>query len=522
MKNLLEKPEPLHPLYKGGGRAPGAHPPRIRKAFGLLLVLALLLAACGPGEAGPAPTGEGGPEIELQDCQLSAPGLSQRLSARCGTLQVYEDPASASGRQISLKIAVYPAVSRNPEPDPLFFLTGGPGQAATESFLQLYPAFDRIHQRRDIVLVDQRGTGASNPLRCPNLDDEDLLEEAEIEPLIDACLAGLEADPRFYTTSAAIEDLERVRAALGYGQINLYGLSYGTRTALSYLGRYPEQVRAVILDGVLPQSEILGLDMAPDAQRALDLLFERCREERGCNEAFPNLEADFQALLAELEVAPATVEVNDPVSGEPVEVELSAQEVATAVRLLTYAPETAALVPVLIHTTRETGDYARLASQYLILSRQLSESLSEGMYYSVVCSEDVPFYNPEQAARAAQGTYLSSLEWEQTFEICSRWPQGQIPQDFKEPVRSEAPVLLLSGELDPVTPPENAEQAAQTLPNSLHLVAPGQGHNVIYRGCLPRLAADFIEQGAVEGLDTACVQEIRPMPFFVNFNGPQP
>ncbi len=491
-------------------------------SFILLLVLVLAPAACSPGEAGPTPSAEGSPEIELEACQLSAPGLAQHLSARCGTLQVYEDPASSAGRQISLNIAVFPAVSRNPAPDPLFFLTGGPGQAATESFLQLYPAFDRIHQSRDIVLVDQRGTGASNPLRCENLEDEDLPEEVQIAPLIEACLSGLEADPRFYTTSAAVEDLERVRAALGYDQINLYGLSYGTRAALSYLDGYPEQVRAVILDGVLPQDEILGLNMAPDAQRALDLLFERCQEESGCREAFPDLEAGFQALLEALQAEPVQVTVPHPVSGEPVEVELSAQEVASTVRLLTYAPETAALAPLLIHTARETGDYARLASQYLIVTQQLSESLSEGLYYSVVCSEDAPFYSPEQAEQAARDTYLSSLEWEETFEICSRWPQGEIAADFKEPVQSGVPVLLLSGEMDPVTPPENAEQAARTLSNSLHLVAPGQGHNVIFRGCLPRLAGDFIEQGSLEGLNGACVQDIRPMPFFVNFNGPEP
>jgi pimeloyl-ACP methyl ester carboxylesterase len=462
-------------------------------------------------------------KIELEDCQLAAAGLAQRLPARCGSLSVYENRPAGSGRQISLNIALIPANSREPEPDPLFFLTGGPGQAATEAYLLLSPAFERIHQKRDIVLVDQRGTGRSNPLQCSNIaDTEGPEQEVDWKPLIDECLEDLEADPSFYTTSIAMEDLDQVRAALGYERINLYGVSYGTRAALTYLRQYPERVRAVILDGVVPQTEILGLNMAPDAQRVLDQLFLRCAAETACREAFPDLKPDFESLLRELEEEPVQVTIPDPVTSEPVELSFTPEKLASALRLLTYAPETTALLPLLIHHTAETGNFDRLASQYLLVIQQLAESLSEGMYNSVICSEDVPFYNLQQAEQAASQTYLRSLSFEETFEICSLWPKGQIPSDFKQPVESQVPVLLLSGELDPVTPPENAEEAAETLPNSLSLVAAGQGHNVIFRGCLPRIAADFIEAGSTQNLDTACMKKIRPAPFFLNFNGPNP
>jgi pimeloyl-ACP methyl ester carboxylesterase len=488
--------------------------------------LLLLLAACSSRQAVSTETETGSTspgQIELVDCQLAAAGLAQRLPARCGSLAVYENRQAGTGRQINLNLALIPANSRDPEPDPLFFLAGGPGQAATESYLLLSPAFERIHQKRDIVLVDQRGTGRSNPLQCKDIPDtQDTEEEIDWRALIRACLEDLEADPSLYTTSIAMEDLDQVRAALGYEQINLYGVSYGTRAALTYLRQYPERVRAVILDGVVPQTEILGLNMAPDAQRVLDQLFLRCAAETPCREAFPDLKTDFESLLRELEEEPVQVTIPDPVTSEPVELTFTPEKLASALRLLTYAPETTALLPLLIHHAAETGNFDRLAAQYRLVTQQLDESLSEGMYNSVMCSEDLPFYNLQQAEQAASQTYLRSLSFGETFEICSLWPKGEIPADFKQPVESEAPVLLLSGGLDPVTPPDNAEEAAETLPNSLSLVAAGQGHNVIYRGCLPRIASDFIEGGSTQNLDIACMNKIRPAPFFLNFNGPNP
>ncbi|MEK7784723.1 MAG: alpha/beta fold hydrolase, partial [Chloroflexota bacterium] len=257
------------------------------------------------------------PAIALEPCQLSAPGSSARLPATCGTLTVYEDRAANAGRQIELHLAVLPAVSRSPAPDPLFFLTGGPGQAATESFLQVGAAFNKINQNRDIVLVDQRGTGQSHPLACPALPDETLSEfgDEQLTAWLDDCLTQLDADPRFYTTSVAMDDLDQVREALGYEAINIYGVSYGTRAALTYLQQHGGHVRAVILDGVVPQDEALGLDVARDAQRALDLIFERCNADPACHEAYPNLRAEFDSILTTLDTEPVKLTLPHPVSG---------------------------------------------------------------------------------------------------------------------------------------------------------------------------------------------------------------
>jgi len=485
-----------------------------------LIVLALCLAGC----AVPTPTSAPSrPSLALIPCHLSAAGLSERLPADCGTLSVVENPADPAGRQIDLRVAVLRARGRNPASDPLFFLTGGPGQAATESYLQMGGAFAEINRQRDIVLVDQRGTGQSNPLDCPQVEDPlavDTMEE--VAAAAADCAAGLDADPRFYTTAIAMDDLDRVRAALGYEQINLYGVSYGTRAALAYLRQYPERVRAVILDGVVPPEEALGVDVARDAQRALDLMFDRCARDADCALAFPDLRADFVALAARLDAAPAPVTVDDPLTGERVSFDYTYDAFAGTVRLLSYAPETVALLPLLIHTTQAREDLSLLAAQSLLVGGQLSESISQGMGYSVLCAEDAPRLDPAQAEAQNAGTYLGDAQTDQIEAVCEAWPRGEIPAGFGAPVTAATPALILSGEADPVTPPENGEQVASTLPNSLHLVAPGQGHNVILRGCLPRLAADFIAAASVAGLDAACVSEIEPMPFFVDFTGPMP
>jgi pimeloyl-ACP methyl ester carboxylesterase len=482
----------------------------------LLLFCLPILAAC---QEQTAPTTAPTPTIELTDCRLSFPGGTQRVPAKCGSYEVFEDRQAASGRKISLNLAVIPAVSRSPEPDPIFYLAGGPGEAATQSFIVLYASLNRLNQKRAIVLVDQRGTGASNPLFCPQEDALESEEDdpAELQAYLQDCLAGLDADPRLYTTSIAMDDLDEVRQALGYDQINLYGASYGTRAALVYARQHPDHLRSMILDGVVPLDWTLGPAVAGDAQRALDLLFQRCAADSACAAAFPNLPDEFQAVIQRLQGNPVTVNLDHPTTGQPTEYDLTLETFANTIHTLTYAPETAALLPLMIHQAYQ-DDFRPLAAQSLTTTEQLQSVISTGMRFSVVCSEDVPFYG--QTPNSAG--YLGE-QFDQVFsEICQTWPSGSLPPDFKQPVQSDVPTLLLSGEYDPVTPPANAEQAAQTLSNSLHIIAPQQGHIVIFRGCIPTLAADFVEAASFETLDTSCVADLTPMPFFVSPTGPQP
>ncbi|HEX2568705.1 MAG TPA: alpha/beta fold hydrolase [Polyangia bacterium] len=491
------------------------------------VLLAGALVACRPA-GGPAAA-----RLELKPCQLSAPDLPDRVPAQCGTLEVDEDRAprspgsppstsqgaSKTGRKIRLRVAVLEATGARTAQDPLFLLAGGPGQAATEAFLPALPAFAALHQHRDLVLVDQRGTGESNALACPKVEVEKPIETPEaIQAEVRTCLKALSGDPRFYTTPAAMDDLDDVRAALGYDRINLYGGSYGTRAALVYLRQHPEHVRAVVLDGVAAPDWLLGPPMARDAERAIELLWARCAADPDCHARFPRPSEEFKALLGRLADKPVELTVDDPVTAAPTPVKVTRTLLASTVRLLSYVPATQALLPLLVHTAAG-GDLRAIAAQSL-RARDVVH-LSEGMHFAVACSEDFPFYPPD-AAESGRGTYVGDAGVLAYMAGCTIWPRGTLPADYHTPVRGDAPVLLLSGELDPVTPPSNAEQVALPLPHARALVARGEGHGTIRGHCVQRIITQFIERASVSDLDAQCLETPRPTPFFLGFTGPRP
>ena len=498
----------------------GSPLPSCRKHRWWLLLLLTVGCARMPDQSSP------GRQIPLEPCQLAAPGSATRLRAECGKFEVYEDRAARSGRRIELHVAVVSALSRTPEPDPLFFITGGPGEAATEDYVRLSAAFERLNGKRDIILVDQRGTGKSHPLKCTApVEESDANDEAKLGNSILNCLKQLDADTRFYSTLPAVHDLDQVRAALGYNRINLYGISYGTRVAQAYMREYPNRVRAAILDGVVPMDEALGIKIASDAQKSLDGIFARCAADPECGRAFPDLAGEFSQLLSRVEKGPVKITLEHPSTCKPTAVLFNRDRLSAAIRLFSYSPESAALLPLLVHDSYATGDFRRFAAQSMIVAEQVEGSINLNVHHSVVCAEDVPFYRRDGKfagdARAESQAYLGEA-YRKLESICEHWPAAVVPSGFKAPVRSNAPVLLLSGELDPVTPPANAVRAAASLPNSLHIVAPGQGHGVLMRGCVYRIATEFIDRGKAEGLDTRCVQDLRPSPFFLSYVGPTP
>lgn len=461
--------------------------------------------------------------LPLAACHLSVAHSPARVAAECGSFAVAENRAEPAGRTIELQVAVIPATTRRRTPDPLVFITGGPGQAALESFVDARGAFSRISRSRDIVLVDQRGTGGSNRLSCQPPEDWDPVQATpeQHRTLVSDCLEALDGDPRYYTTSVAVRDLADVLDALGYGTVNLYGISYGTRVAQAFARRYPDRVRAVILDGIVPMDLALGPGISLDAQRALEMMFERCAAAAACAERFPMLEADFAALQARLQEGPVRLVLADPVSGELGEHEFTADWLRGVVRLFSYAPETVAILPLLIDHAARTGDFVPLAAQALLVSRQMDESIATGMHNAVVCTEDLPFVTAGAGA-GNEDTYLGVGMLESLRAVCEVWPQGEMDEDFKEAWSSDLPVLILSGEADPVTPPRNGEHALTTLPNARHLVGQGQGHGMYARGCTPQLMEQFIETAATDALDAACLDRLRPEPFFLRFTGPDP
>jgi pimeloyl-ACP methyl ester carboxylesterase len=474
-------------------------------------------AACARGQAA-APQRR----IALSPCRLKG----TVLGAQCGALRVAEDRQKPQGRQIDVRVAVVPALARAPAPDALFLLAGGPGQAATEVMGPMLGALERVHRTRDIVLVDQRGTGSSHALRCdlapPNATlAQRLSSETLSEEKFRRCLAAYDADPRMYTTSIAMQDLDEVREALGYDQIDLWGASYGTRAALVYLREHGERVRAAVLDGVAPLSLRLPLYFARDAQRSMDLLFKHCREDGACSSAFPDLERRFGELLRKLETHPPRARVADPVSGRFTEVEIGRDVFAGGLRSVLYQQDFASLVPLIVDRAAQSdfGPFVAAASAF---DQGVARTMSLGMLFSVICAEDIPFIAPGEIDEQARGTFLGPRPAREFARICSFWPRGALPAGFREPVRSDKPVLLLSGELDPVTPPQWAEEARKTLPNSVHLIVAGVGHNVTAEGCVPQLIDRFLTRAQTAGLDASCLEPLRRPPFFVTFAGPRP
>jgi len=459
--------------------------------------------------------------IETEDCRLSSRWLAT-VSAQCGTLAVPEDPNHPDGRQIELFVARIPALSGAPQPDPLLLISGGPGQAATDFYLALRGAFEPIRRDRAIILLDQRGTGRSARLSCPSADVQDLDTATldELTALVTDCVTALDADPRYYTTSVAVGDLERLREALDLPEWNIYGISYGTRVAQHYLRRYPEHTRAVILDGVVPAELALGPAIATNAQAALEEVFTRCAGQDLCARRFPALSEQLRTLSARLVDQPLEVAMPDPLTGEPGTRTLSDRHLKVAIRLLSYAPLTTALLPLLVSEAHD-GNYAPLTAQAYMFIDELERSISFPMHNSVVCTEDVPFYRDADLA-GLQDTYLGNTIIDALTTVCSVWPVGQLDSDLKAPVVSDRPVLLLSGEADPVTPPSYGAQVLENLANARHLIGPGQGHGLAGVGCVPTLMRRFLEDLDPQGLDDTCLQRERPSPFFLDFTGPSP
>lgn len=461
--------------------------------------------------------------LELEDCRLGE-GAS-RVDAECGHLVVPEDHAKPDGRTLSLPVAVIRATSREPAADPLVLLAGGPGQAATEAFLPVLGALERINAERDLVLLDQRGTGKESLLDCPAFadpDNADVLDAAQSRRIAEQCIEQLtgSVDLSFYTTREAAQDLEALRIALGATKLNLYGASYGTRLAQVYATLYPEAVRSIVLDGVVPLDLAFGPRIGIDAQAALDRVLDRCAADPSCATRFPDLAPRLAAALAALDSAPRTVSTPHPRSGLATEVEVTREVAAQVLRLMTYAPETSALLPLIVDSIAR-GDLQALAGQWLVVGEGLIDSMNQALSLSVLCAEDAPFFDPQALAETAS-SYLRDDVPKALTETCPVWPTRPLPEGARQPFRSDIPTLLLSGENDPVTPPVYGDRVVATLTRARHLVAPGMGHNVLPRGCAPKLVAQFVDTVDPAGLDAACLDSLAAAAPFLSPAGPAP
>jgi pimeloyl-ACP methyl ester carboxylesterase len=449
---------------------------------------------------------------KLKPCRLA--GVDEELL--CGKLRVFENRETRSGRTIDLNIVVLPALDQKTKADPLFDLAGGPGAASTEAATFYAGPGKEYRRRHDVVCVDQRGTGQSNRLSIPQeKTPQHYLSEMYPVDYVRQMRKALEqrADLTKYTTSTAMDDLDDVRACLGYDRINLFGGSYGTQAALVYMRRHPENVRSVILAAVAPTDLKMPLHHSESAARAMDLLLKECEQDAACHAAFPQIRDDWKNVLEQLEKQPARVEYSPPKTAAPTTVEIQGGVFAEKIRTWMYGRDKAARIPLIVHHAA-TGDFTPFLQE--AIGPSIPDLLADGMYLSVTCAEDVPFIDQEEAARLNAGSPFGNYRVSQQTRACGMWPRGEIPPDFLEPVRSNAPVLIFSGNMDPVTPPKYGEEVARYLPNSRHVIIPEAAHEVdglTDPGCIDRIAIEFLEKGDATNLDVSCVGRMARPPF---------
>jgi pimeloyl-ACP methyl ester carboxylesterase len=493
-----------------------------RSAAGVTLAAAVLavagmagmLSACGASRA----ESSAGPAGVLSDEVCAGIAVPE---ARCHRLTVYENQTARRGRTISLRIVVLPATGINGVPrsdDAVVYLAGGPGQAATGFLGDAVVASDGARARRDIVLADQRGTGGSNPLLCqfygPPEQPETYFDTFLPIEKVRACRAMHErtSDLSQYTTAASVEDLEAIRVALKYSQLTLVGGSYGTRLAMEYLRQYGSRVRAVVLDSPVTPATHAPEEFGQFAQQALDALLDECLGTPECARAFPAIREEARQVFNRLRQGPVKAIAAHPSAGRPAEVTLTRDHVGEAIRYLMYSSRGASRVPLYLHEAFK-GNFSPFAD---FLIRFRADGTFDGLYLSITCAEDVPLVAPDAAERD-DPTFLGGYRVRQQRAACAVWPRGSRSESSLLPVKSAVPVLMTSGDLDPVTPPVNADTLARTLPESLHVRVPAGGHSpvgLVGLDCLDNLKRAFIERGRTEGLETSCVKQIARPGFF--------
>ncbi len=466
----------------------------------VLLTSAFCLADVFAPEAVIARSGQ----LTLEPCTI--PGFDKQ--ARCGTFRVPENLNDPTSKTLPLRVVILPAKSSQPAREPVFYFEGGPGQQATESARYMANAWFRANN--DVVLIDQRGTGPGHRLDCelPG-SDSDVSGYAE-QPYAAFARCGSELakihDLTQYTTPNFIRDVDEVRRALGYDKVNLYGASYGSRAVIAFARLLPQQVRSLYLSGVVPFELRMPLYFPWSVQRAIDATLATCATDRACRTKYPDPGADLKAANDRLSKSPARVRIKNPATGKLEDVTLTQWGFASAVLAKLYTSGSPSDLPETLSRARN-GDYTELASDWIKSNSESRNSFAWGLNRAINCMEDVSRIRPGEIEKEAAGTFFGPTLGLATVELCKAWPRAAYPKGFFDPFTLNVPVMITSGEYDPVTPPRWGEIARKYFPNSFHLVTL-QGHsNFREEGCLGEIASEFLRRGAAKGLDFTCANE---------------
>jgi pimeloyl-ACP methyl ester carboxylesterase len=480
-------------------------------ALALLVPFLTLTGTAATASGTGGATGQEGRPCHLQ-------GVSERTT--CHIISVPEDRANpASGRTVDLHVAILPARVPKPAPTPLFILAGGPGQAAGEFGGLINGLLDRVRETRDIVLMDQRGTGKSGPLRCRfgRQTLEQSMDPDALTKALEGCRRDWTADPALYSTLEVIDDVDAVRSRLGYPQLDLWGGSWGTRTALLYIRAYPDRVRSAVLDGVTPPNSRLLINEPGFSQMALDRVFADCAADGPCSTAFPELGVRFGRWLKERDPA-APLQLIRPDTGAAARLPLDNTTIVQTIRGSLYRAESQALLPIALERLLQ-GDATPLIG-LAAAGGSMSDSMFLGSTLGGLCREELQRSPASDMAAAASGfTGDSWYRW--WSDACRRVTVAPLPAGYDTMVTTDVPVLVLSGRLDPITPPESAEPALAGLKRHWHITVPASGHIVSSFPCANRLITEFIAKADGSDLDSSCLMKRGRPPFVISPTGPR-
>lgn len=471
---------------------------RICKTFTLLFILFLVFSFRVNGSYG----------LKMERCFIESIGEE----VICGTYEVMENRQVRKGAKIRLNFIILPARTSRPAPDPIFVFSGGPGQGSAQ-FVEAYAwEYEKLRWERDIVLVDQRGTGDSHPLPCQRIGDpnsaQTYLQDMFPEDYVKKCRKDLEkrANLRYYHTTLAVADIDDLRAELGYDWINVAGASYGSYTAYVYMRNYPERTRCAVLEfGALPNWDYSGT-IAPNTQAALERLFVDCAADPVCSVDYPRLEEHLEQALSRLRQGPVLAPIINPVNGNYEMVTFTYNNFIHGLRSMLYSVYRSCWIPAFLHWAAQ-GNYSPIAEYTAKYLWGINRDLKDGMFLSVTCTETIPFINYAEARRQAQGTFMGEYRLDQQKNACDLWVRGDLPLGFRELTSLEIPALIISGELDPVTPPQYGAELADYLPQSLHVIIPNSAHGYsgTWENGMDDVVAQFVSQGTTYGLDVSCV-----------------